>query len=52
MAEQSQHIEFAAVTAQDIVENRRAGWETFTRSATWGIGVIALTLVLLYLFVG
>lgn len=52
MAELSHHVEFSEVTSADILENRRAGWEAFTRSATWGIGAIALSLVLLYVIWG
>ena len=52
MAEARQHIDMVPVRAEDILSERQAGWQAFTRAASWGIGVIVVILLLLYAFLG
>ncbi|UPG74284.1 preprotein translocase subunit SecE [Roseomonas gilardii subsp. gilardii] len=52
MAEARQHIDMVPVRAEDILSERQAGWQAFTRAASWGIGAIVVILLLLYLFLG
>lgn len=44
MAEHKQEIDFVAVTAEDIMPERMALWNAFTKASTYGI---AATVVLL-----
>ncbi|WP_426956465.1 preprotein translocase subunit SecE [Muricoccus radiodurans] len=52
MAEAEQHIDYVAVDAKDILAERQNGWAMFTRSATWGIVLIALLLIALKVLFG
>ncbi len=49
MAEQ-QHYEFVEVSSADILEDRRGGWEGFTRFVTWSTGATIVVLVLMAIF--
>lgn len=51
MAEQQTSYEFTAVTAQDILKDRQAGWEGFTQFVTWSLAACVAVLVALVLFV-
>ena len=51
MAEQQTHYEFVTVTAQDLLADRRAGWEGFGTFVKVGIGGTVLTLLALLAFV-
>ena len=52
MAEQQTAFEFSAVDSKDLLAERQRGWESFTRFATWSIGLIAVVLILMAIFLG
>ncbi|WP_376096837.1 preprotein translocase subunit SecE [Roseomonas sp. CCTCC AB2023176] len=52
MADHSDQYELATVTSQDILPERQAGWNTFTRTATWAIAIIAVLLIALKVLFG
>jgi len=51
MAEQLPSNEFAAVKADDIIENRRFEWQRFTRFTGRAIGAVIFVLLVLLIFV-
>ena len=51
MAEQ-QTYEFVEVKSADILAERQREWSGFTTFMTWGAGVVATILVLIYLLGG
>ncbi len=51
MAEQQSSYEFQAVDAKEILAERQAEWERFTRFTTWAVGATVVVLVLLAIFV-
>lgn len=51
MAEQQPSSEFVAVTADDIIENRRFEWQRFTKFTTYAIVAVVALLLLLLIFV-
>jgi hypothetical protein len=50
MAEQQASYQFETVTANDILAERQAGWEGFTRFATWSVATIVVVLILMAFF--
>ncbi|MFT8245115.1 aa3-type cytochrome c oxidase subunit IV [Roseomonas sp. BN140053] len=52
MAQSEQHIDMVPVDAKDILADRQSGWNSFMKAATWGIGIVVVLLVLLYLLAG
>ena len=52
MAETQRQNEMAKVEAQDILVERQHGWDFFLRATSWGIGIVAVLLVVVYLAFG
>ena len=52
MADIQQRTDMTKVDAQDILADRQYGWDFFLRAASWGIGVVAVLLVVLYAVFG
>lgn len=50
MAEQQTTYDFVEVKSEDILRDREEGWVGFTRFATWGVLLTALTLALMAIF--
>ena len=52
MADHRDEFELATVTSKDILPERQAGWDMFTRAATWSVGIIAVLLIALKVLFG
>lgn len=52
MAEATQQIDFVPVKAEDILAERTRGWDMFVLATKWGIGIVIVILVGLWLFAG
>ncbi len=52
MAEHKQEIDYVAVTAEDIMEERRGMYDGFMKSIPWAAGATVGILVLIYLIWG
>jgi len=50
--QQQQQLEFVPVAAQDILEDRREGWDRFVKAVSWGIAIVAASLILLAILAG
>ena len=52
MADIQQQNEMAKVEARDILADRQHGWDFFLQATSWGIGIVAVLLVVLYFLFG
>ncbi|MFC0408500.1 preprotein translocase subunit SecE [Roseomonas elaeocarpi] len=52
MAEPQHQIDMVAVGTDDILPERQNIWHRFTTAVTYGIGVVAVILIALYLVTG
>ncbi len=50
MAEQQTHYDFVEVKPADILADRESSWHGFTTFVTWSTGAIALSLLLMLIF--
>ena len=50
MAEHQRSYEFVEVKAADILRDRQAEWDRFTRYITWSVGLIVLLLAGMAIF--
>lgn len=50
MAEQQTSYEFVEVKSEDILRERQAAWDGFSRFAAWSIGATAVILALMAFF--
>jgi hypothetical protein len=52
MTDHEMHIDMVEVKAEDIIADRRAMYDSFTKAAVWSIGATVVLLALLYLIFG
>ena len=52
MADHRDEYELATVTSKDILPDRMAGWDMFTRATTWGIVIVVGLLIALKVLFG
>lgn len=52
MAETNHEIDFVEVKAEDILADRTRGWDLFTVATKWGIGIVIVLLLGIYMLWG